>query len=242
MFSSPNLLVTYFRIAHSFILDGINEYFAIPNASLVGTLAGSNKKFSISTLIKRNSTGAVDGLFAGWNSGQLSLLFRFLADDTINIIFRDSGNKQAITTDTYTDTSEWYFITLSYDFSQSLGNRISIFVNGVAATMASDTTTTNIDSTTTTYDIATQDGITNSHDGNQSLFYIRDQPTTLAEHIKSYNKGKPISGEAQFGSEIVYEFNPDNSGFIAQFAVTNNSITANSINLEDSDKTTETPY
>jgi hypothetical protein len=234
-FKSQSGAVSGFSIENSFLLDGAGEYFTIPNASLSGTLSGSNKQWSIDTLVKRGAIGSIDAIFCGWNTSQLSLRIRFLASSTIQISTIDTITKTAVTTETYTDTSGWYYITISYDYSQSLGSRMKVFVNGVAATMASDATTTNIDTTTTAYEIGSQNTGSNSFQGNQSLFDVRDEPTTLAQHITRYNGGKPTIGG-------IYQFNPDNSGSTAQFTVVNQGITATSVNLEDADKTTTTPY
>lgn len=234
-----------FKIDHSFSLDGINKYFTIPNAALGSVLSGASKKFTINILVKRGSIGTNQGIIAAWDAGQQSILFRFNTTNKLNFLMKDGAvTKSATSTNSFTDTSNFIWITLSYDASLTLGNRTQFKVNGIAESTSSDTTTANIDTGTSLYHIGSQTGTTNTLDGNQSLLFIRDDMTTTIESLADYNAGKPLSGLITYGANCVYQFNPDKSGATAQFSVLDsvNSITATSVNLINSDKTTVTPY
>lgn len=231
-----------FSIANSFLLDGVNEKITIPNADLVNILSGSSKKFSIFLVVKRGATGVEHNLLSAFGS-TVSMMTRFNGSDQLNILLRDSGNKNATTSGTFTDTSGWYAITISYDSSQSLGSRAKILVNESDEALSTDTLTTNIETTTDDYNIGSR-ATSMYFNGNIAYVGVRNQPTTLAEHIIWYNSGKPLDIRTQFGSNGVYLMNPDDSGSTAPFSIVDsiNGITATSVNLEDGDKTTTTPY
>jgi len=233
-----------FSISHSFILDGVDEQFTTPNAGLSSDLSGLNKKFTISTIVKFNQIGINQTFFAGFDAGQESLQLRFDSLNRISVFLKDGDiTKSAVTSSCFPNMSNVHLIEFSYDSSQSLGSRITIYFDGIEQPILSDTSTNNIDSTSTIYGIG---AVANQLflKANQSLFYVRNTCTTPAEALTGYNFGKPLSGKAQFGlSEIVTEFNPDESGNTAQFSVVDpDGLTFTSINMEDIDKTTTTPY
>lgn len=246
MFNIAQFITTgIFKILRSFLLDGVNEYFTIPNAAFSSILFGTNKKFSITTLVKRVSIGTNQGIF-GLKIGGEEFFIRF---DTANTIsFKaDSGGvlKQARTTLALDSTIIWYFITISYDGTQSLGSRVNFFSNGVSLAKATDNLDSTIDNIATNpFNLGQQRGGINELNAYQNMFFITDTAMSLADHITMLNSGEPLNPQTFFGSNCKFFFNPDNSGSTAQFSVLDsvNSITATSFNLEDADKTTTTPY
>jgi len=245
--SNPNMALQYnrdtdFSIEHSFLLDGVDEKITIPNAALVNTLSGSNKKFSIFLVVKRASTGGEQNLLSSFGS-PVSMMTRFEASGSFNMLLRDAGNAQLRTSNLFNNTSIWYAITFSYDSSLSLGSRGSIMVNGVDEAISVDQLTTTVDTTTDVYNIGSRSS-SSFFNGNVAYVGVRNNATTIAEHITWLNEGNPLDIRDQFGSEGVYLMNPDDSGSTAQFSIVDsvNNVTATSVNLEDVDKTTDTPY
>jgi len=230
-----------FKINSSFLFDGVNESFSIPNAALLSLLSGSTCKFSISAMVYLNAAG-VNTIIGNWISPNQSFTIYIHTDGRLFFTQRSSATTKNCTSVETLATSAWHFITVNFDYSKSLGLRGEIFANGVQFT-TSDNLGAVVDTPTTYYKIGTYNN-SNFLNGNLVLISINNLPMTLSEHINFYNNGKPKNPQILFGANCKYFFNPDNSGSTAQFTVTDsvNSITATSVNLEDSDKTTTTPY
>jgi len=227
-----------FSIAKSFYFDGVNEYFTIPQADLSSYLSGSGKSFTINLLVKP-FLGSVDYLFA---NNDFSFALRVDASNRLQLIGRDGAFNYALSTDTLTN-GVWQLLTLTYNSSLTLGNRAEMYVNGTILTKSIDTLGVNIDSPTLDYQIGAKNS-TEVFYGYINSFSVLDIPLSQSQITQLYNNGKPKNPQDLFGADCKYFFNPDNSGDTAQFSVVDsvNSITATSVNMEDADKTTETPY
>lgn len=233
----------FFSIANSFYGDGVNNYFSIPYADLGSYLNGSNLKFSISFFVKRDSVASEHSLLTNWGGVPQSFMTRFLATDQIDCTNRlSSANGNLRTVGTFTDTNTWYGITITFDYSQTVGNRGKIFVNGVDEAVL-DTLKNGTDISTLSFYLMSRQ-FSNYFEGSLLQVFLTDDVMSLSEHQNWYNNGKPKDGQALFGSRTKWSFNPDNSGSTAQFSVLDsvNSITATSANMVDADKTTVTPY
>ena len=116
-------------------------------------------------------------------------------------------------------------------------------MNGVAQTYSVNTISNTIQASNDTWKIGVQ-GTSNYYNGYIQSLSVVNTVLSLDDHINYYNNGKPKNPQMLFGANCKYFFNPDNSNDTAQFAVTDriNSITATSINMENADLTTVTPY
>jgi len=230
-----------FSIDHSFLLDGSNEYFDIPNADLSSILQGNVQK-SI-TFVFYYTGGAYPTL---WSNGNTNRGLYFLINDSTGAIafqwnnLSDSG-KYVLTDPAVINKNEWNVLTFNVDTT----NGSSIMLNGSDLSIDTDQSIGN-------------DVISNTHKfsigkgGVAGLSYFMgymqqvsiNKILTLSEHQTLYNSGKPLNPQTLYGVDNHYYFNTDNSGSTAQFVVSDsvNSIDATSVNLEDADKTTFTNY
>ena len=227
-----------FSIAKSFYLDGVDECFTIPQADLSTYLSGSGKSFTINILVKP-FLGSVDYLFA---NNDFSFAIRVDASNKLQLICRDGGFNSSLSSDTLTD-GVWQLLTLTYNSSLTLGNRAQMYIDSTILTKSNDILGSNIDSPTLDYQIGAKNSVAGLY-GYINSFSVLDIALSQSQITELYNNGKPKDAQALFGSNCIFFFNADNSGDTAQFSVVDsvNSITATSINMEDADKTTETPY
>lgn len=225
-----------FSIAKSFYFDGLAQYFSIPQADLSTYLSGSGKSFSINFLIKP-FLGAVDYLFA---NNDFSFAIRVDASNKLQFIGRDGAFLSALSNESLTN-GVWQFVTVTYNSSLTLGNRVEIYVNGTILTKSIDTLDANIDSPTLDYQIGAKNS-TEGFYGYINSFSVLDIALSQSQITQLYNNGKPKDPQQLFGVNCVYNFNPDNSGDTSPFTVTNQGITATSINMTDANKTPITPY
>ena len=240
---------TVFTINNSFLLDGVNEYFnvdsLIPNIATdtVGTiniLTKSVNQFPSSTarIVSLSDTvGTVSNINIVQNTS-----------GTISIAAILNGVIQfQVQTTAAIDLRSWTLISVVQNATQPI-----IYINGIAVAK------TNLTSTNLTIWMSGLTSIDNFRIGQQSrngvidynyngyfsqLSYL-DTNISAAQVLSFYNNGKPKNPITLFGSNCKFFFNPDNSGSTAQFTVTDsiNSINAASVNMEDADKTTTTPY
>jgi len=238
-----------FSIAKSFYLDGVDEEFSLGNeASLNSFMVGTNLQFTILFAVKRSELARLQGIFSKddvslnrsfWMRFQTTNAFEFICNDT----FSNKTDKWA----GFTNTTDFYIGALVYDYTDA-GVITKLYCNGSLVTKTSQALINgNINSTSSDYIIAGDDivgGSTFNYNGYINQIATLNIPITEAQYLSWYNNGKPKDAQALFGSNCKYFFNPDNSGDTAQFTVTDsvNSITATSVNMEDADKTTITPY
>ncbi len=232
--------ISSFSNSYSFLLDGVNEYLDIPNADLSGILQGNVQK-SI-TFVFYNTGGSYPVL---WSNGSTNrgLYFYMTATGAISFGYTDAGSTAR---QTYTDVGKvsvntWNVATFNVDTT----NGSEIMVNGVNIPLL-------VDGSAGNNVIANSDDFSIGKGGVAGLDYYMgyinqisvNKILTLSEHTDLYNSLKPKNPQSLFGVDNHLFFNPDNSGSTAQFSVldSTNSITATSVNMEDADKTTTTPY
>lgn len=234
-----------FIIGKSFLFDGVNESFTIPNSDLNSLITGTAVSYSLSFHIKRDVIGGIEKILANYTS---------VTDNAINLDFH-SGNTLRLrnasglgtgtlqTSDTFTSTSDWLFFTIVVDGNTPANS--AIYCNGINKSIGTNTLLADVNSSTGDFFIGSTPLNNNvNFQGNLSSLSLIDRAITESEHIEYYNSGLPLSPVTKFGSDCKWFFNPDSSGDVAQFSVTDsvNGITATSINMEDSDKSNLTPY
>lgn len=230
-----------FRITKSFLFDGVDERFTIPQAALQNTITDSGGTFSISAMLKRNSAPVTNKC---WFSKNGSSIYCRFANNKIEFrIYYLAVATLLRTVNTFDDTNQWYFITCTMDQNLSTGACAEIYVNGVAQTYDQNTISNITAASNDTWKIGIQ-GSSNQFDGYIQSLSVENKVLTLADHQSYYNNGKPKNPLILFGTTNKYFFNADASSNTAQFTVTDsvNLITATSVNMEDADKTNETPY
>ena len=246
MFISPLKISTLarkggsiFSITNSFSFDGVDEYMTIPNADLSSYLQGAGKKFTFNFSIYPFAIGDTDYLFA---NNDFSFAIRVDTNGKVQIIGRDGAFNYALSTD-FLNGNIWQFVTISYDSSLTLGNRAEIYINGILSGKSVDTMESTIDTSVVDYQIGAKDGVS-SFNGSINQISVLDKVLNQTEVLDWYNNGKPKNPQTLFGTDCKFFFNPDNSGASAPFTVTDsiNNINATSVNMEDADKTTVTPY
>ena len=238
-----------FSIANSFLFDGVNECFTIDDtlpllaANTKGTwLVSVNVIDSTPTGNQRilgfGDTNAVEQISCFINSaGKL----RFGCDiagvsqwllDTDNKVFLDNT---------------WHTIGLTHD-----GIEPKIIFDGVevAQTFTVGTTKASYFGAATGLDNGRIGCFNRASSGNANFFgsgYVGqlgfyDDDLSVSEVLDFHNGGTPK--DMTTIRNVLEVFNPDNSGSTAQFTITGSvaSKSAISVNMEDSDKTTVTPY
>jgi len=235
-----------FSIANSFLLDGVDEKFNLGTQANWTNYVAGQKQFSVFFMIKRvNTGGALVTSLAGQYGSSGSRAFRFtIFNDMINMGVFDSTNSGGFMNGStvLNSTSLWYGITYTYDYSQALGSRGKIYLNSVEETLASETLKSDIKIQT----LGVELGKSETNYGN---IYISsgglvNRVATQTEITNWYNNGKPKNLIDVFGTDCKDSINPDTSGNTAQFTMNDgtNPATWTSVNLEDIDKTTITPY
>ena len=238
-----------FSIAKSFYLDGVNEEFYLGNeASLNSFMNGTDLQFTILFAVKRSELGRLQGIFSKddvslnrsfWMRFQTTNDFEFFCNDTLS----NKTDKWA----GFTNTTDFYIGALVYDYTD-FGVITKLYCNGSLVTKTSQGLINgNINSTISDYVIGGEDSGGASiykYNGYINQIALLNIPITEAQYLSWYNNGKPKDAQSLFGANCKYFFNPDNSGNTAQFTVTDsvNSLSALSLNMEDADKTTQTPY
>ena len=237
-----------FSIAKSFYLDGVDEYF---NADDVYTNNSTDTVGTLSVVVKSVDIlpSAVSFIvtFARSTTDLSSTGISQKTTGEVQITYVNSSSvKWVVVTDNPIDLTSWTKIDLVQD-----GVLPIIYINGVAVaqttTVSTNTTLWLNDVVLDNFRIGQQDrtgGTTYDFNGYVSQVSYLNTNISAAQILDLYNNGKPKNPQSLFGANCKYFFNPDNSGDTAQFTVTDstNSITATSVNMEDADKTTETPY
>jgi hypothetical protein len=234
-----------FSISKSFYLDGVDEYFTIPNADLSGVLQGVVQasfnftfKFSDDNNFTLWGNGLVDrGIFIGY-AQSANFLQIYYYNQISQIRYLRFPSSAFVVND-------WNNATFTID-TTTVSN-IKLFVDGVEISPIASQGLTNNEEVLTTSDdftIGLSIAAYGNFGGYISQISVIDRVISLSEHQNWYNNGTPKNPQQLFGSNCKFFFNPDNSGDTAQFSVVDsvNSITATSVNMEDADKTTETPY
>ena len=107
--------------------DGDSSYLSWTPAS-----AGDTKTWTYSAWVKRSELGTAAALLSA-HSGSSYDLLRFESDDTLAVY--QGGTKHLQTTATFTNTSDWMHVVLSYDADNATAaDRIQLFVDGTRVT------------------------------------------------------------------------------------------------------------
>jgi len=224
-----NYFGNQFSIEKSFYLDGVNEYFTIPNADIVNIMSGTAKSFTIAFVMKRVKLG--DVRFFN-NLSTNGFLFRFDSANSLDILTKDSGVTKQIKTTSLTDLSDFYIVSVSIDGTTPSNSKI--YINGAAATLSANTLSGQTDDSGLDFSLGDNEYI--------NYFGLKSGTHTLDEHISWYNNGKPKEAAKVFG-DFDFDFNPDRSTSTAQFTVDClNGISITSSNMEDEDLSPLTPY
>ena len=127
---------TGFNVANSCRFDGSSSYMQKTYAN------GQNKKFSISTWIKRSSVGDAGAIWSGYHNGTNYITLAFIDDDTLRFQNVSAGvNMHFATNRVFRDVSAWYHILAIVDTTDgTAGDRQQIFINGVRETSFSTST------------------------------------------------------------------------------------------------------
>ena len=234
---------TVFTINNSFLLDGVNESFSVtPFASMDSQTNGS-----ISVVFKSaDFSSAASRCVFSYNDGTNYVAIRFYSN-TFSIFVRTGGANQWVLVGTGTPIANntWYHLVIVQN-----GTNPVVYLNGATITQSFTLSTNKTkwfnDITGTEMNIGKNlaTGSTWEFEGYiQQVAYI-SQVLTLSDCANLYNGGKPKSPQTLFGANCKFFFNADKSGDVAQFTVFDsvNSINATSVNMEDSDKTSVTPY
>ena len=228
-----------FTIDHSFLFDGVNETMTIPNAQIDNTIFGgaTGRTYSINTLFKSNSSSGWQMLFGLFSGTNRTFVLRRRPTGEIELIL---ATKKLISTETFLDT-DWHMLTVVVDSDNSISNSY-IMMDGVKLTNGTNTVTGVSTLYTNDYIIGTFGGAYANI--NLSFLSVTDRLQTEFESLDLYNSGQPKDPQLLFGSNCVALINADNSGSTAQFAITDsvNSVSASTVNMEDTDKTITTPY
>lgn len=228
-----------FSIAKSFYLDGVDEAFVVDANDINSYISGTNKQFSLSFVLKRTEINSFNHFFGEDISN--GIIVRFNSTNDISLLIYNVGYTSMVTTSTFADTTDFYFINIVYDGVTPSNSKI--YVNAVDEVLTSNTLGSVIQNGTSNYLIGGRNAA-DYFNGYYNSFSVIDRLLTPTEVTDYYNNGKPKNPQALFGANCKYFFNADNSGDTAQFTVTDsvNSINATSVNMEDADKTTVTPY
>jgi hypothetical protein len=230
-----------FKIDNSFLFDGVNENFSIPNADLSSILQG-NVDVSFNFVFKPDATETIFEIWSNGNTIRGIYIIYYATANYFSINYNNNNHNFKFPLSAIT-LGAWNSTTMTLDTVNKVCN---LYVNGVSITLQSSTTpTTVVDSNTNDFNLGGNNIAGFGYlEGYINQMSIIGRKVTLAEHIEWYNNGKPLDSQDYFNVECKYFFNTDNSGSTAQFSVLDsvNSITATSVNMEDTDKTNVTPY
>jgi len=229
----------------SFLIDGTNEQFTIPNADLSTILQGNvtaSLNFVFYPLTQTNfllwSNGKTHpnrGIHVFWSSSSIGVKYNRVSDGTIRgINFPASAFV----------INAWNFVTFTIDTVTGQG---TLKANGIEITSTSSTMVAGdmvISNSDNFIFGGGETGAFTNLNGYINQMSIVNRIISLSEHQDWYNSGKPLSSQDFFDIDNKLFFNSDNSGSVAQFSVVDsvNSITATSENLETADKVSFVPY
>ena len=229
-----------FIVASSFLLDGVNEGFYTTDIPKFEALLSGDVGFTMTFSFKRGAIGTDQALFGDHGS---RFMIRIIGLTNRLQVDLDDGTTQAksVGSTAITSTTEWQTAVITFNYANPLGSRTGIYLNGVDEAPV-DATTKSLMNGSNIY-IGLRSGV-NYWNGNMGQVSIIDRVLTPSEISNWHNSGQPKDPQALFGNDTKYFFNPDNSGSTAEFTVLDsvNDITMVSFNLEDQDKTNQTPY
>jgi hypothetical protein len=237
-----------FSIAKSFYLDGVNEYFNADDVlPLLSTTTKGTWLFSLKNITTANFQDII--VFAD-SASPLNAVYCYISNIG-KITFRSfvaGAEKFRVETTSTTLLNDGLFHTLA--FIQD-GVNPRILVDGV---LIAQTTPAAVDKTVWFNDFSTLDNVrigAAKFNGIAEQFFYNGYINQIGffnddlsneEVLNWHNENKPKNVTSI--RNCVENFNPDNSGDTSQFTVIGDVNASNftSVNMEDADKTTETPY
>jgi hypothetical protein len=226
-----------FSIAKSFYLDGVNEGFNIPNADISPYITGTNTKFTFLLNMYLPSLGVLEGVFSV-TGGTYDVLILKNSDNKFYFYCKDLGVTKLMVSSNVISSIGWLTVAIVIDLATPSNS--DIFINELQGT-SSNTLTNNITASAIGYRLGYGNGFYGEF--NLCQFGLLNDTITFAEFTNWKNGGKPKSITDTFPTKVVRDWNADNSNDTAQFTWTDTQgSVATSINMEDADKTTLTPY
>lgn len=238
----------------SFYLDGVNKYLSRTDvANLDAFLSGASTLFTIRTIFKRNSVGTAQALFSKrLPSPNLQMMFRFETNNKLRLYFSGNGTTEwrVESTNTFTDITNWYDISVTFDYTKSGINIANIFVNGVKETMVyvSGTYTTNLFDSTNSSLWGQQGGSVAFFNGYINQVSVMNYVPSDALFTAAYNSGSPfISTEVFIPANVKLQWLFDSDTWDGtKFVLTDSSGVGNNgttVNILPADKDcNENPY
>ena len=125
----------------SYDLNGTDAYINYGDI-LNSVLTGVNKTFTITAIVKRGSVGTNQYIFSKWNGGDNNRSFavQFLAANTIQVLFSNNGSAATdynVTTATFTNTTDFYMISVKADMSVGDWSSVKVNINGIDSPFSS---------------------------------------------------------------------------------------------------------
>jgi hypothetical protein len=201
-----------FNVDNSCRFDGSSSYLQKTYVS------SQNKKFSISTWIKRSSIGDAGAIWSGYHNATNYITVAFKDDDTLRFQNVSAGvNMSFITNRVFRDVSAWYHILAIVDTTDSTaGDRQQIYINGVRET-SFGTSTTFAEDDAAELGATDKDNIVGRHGADDDYFdgYMAEHvfidglalaPTSFGEFDEDSGIWKPLESVADltFGNNGYY--------------------------------------
>lgn len=238
-----NPFLNTFKINHSFLLDGVYGYFTVPNASIIN-LVNLGNNFTFFALVKITTLGINQSIISNQinSNGLRTFMFDIMTDNTIRI--RSYTSVFTVMNASGTVSLGWNLIGCAIDKTTQTNSKIYINNNISPTTDNTLGSTFNVNGGDFNFGVWNSISLANPFNGNYQMMGIVNRKVELVEWQEFYNLGKLKNPLTIFGADLKMNLNADNSGNTAQFTITDavNSISANSVNLEDADKTTTTAY
>lgn len=192
--------------------SGQTQLVSVPSSVTQSVL--SSGEFTIRMYVKKlaqATTQSVCGTYVSTGDNRVFLV-RFESDDTIRVFLSSSGasgtTESVKTTATYTDKSFMVLDVVVSISESSNADRVKVYVDGVAQTMATPTGTfTGVVSKAVDFNFGGRPSATESLGGFISGGYIFDQPLSSSEISTLYNSGKPLDPYQGFHPDLVFDLN-----------------------------------
>ena len=167
--------ISYF--ANCYYIFDTDKDFVLNNEDITSYLSGSSNDVSINIIFKRNTIGSKMCLFG---SADNSFAIYLTASNEIQLETYDTTvQKLATTTNTFTDTTNDYYLSVIYNGVTPANSKI--IVNDTDETLAVNTLTSTIDTTSNNYYLGSK-GSGDYFDGKIKQFSINQGTETTEEH------------------------------------------------------------
>ncbi len=233
-----------FSIAHSFLLDGFDEYFnLVKTPALSGVLSGDCEFTILASLYRLPKTGIIS-ILDDFSGSTFSINLRQINATQVEFNVSQGGVGKISTINVPDMDDRW--VNLAVTFKSSNTSSLKFFMDNVEVSISSSNhINADVNSVAHDYNIGRLGNSSNYFKGYINQLGVVDRLITLQEYQNWNNGGKAKSITSVFGNtDTAMDMNPDNSTNTAQFVWTDtpNGLTATSLQMEDIDKTTFTPY